>query len=86
LSSNIHGLKNRPYLRPAVAEAFKSWHLLEVASHHESLYPDARTEIRVFLSWLMVDCGGALDDLEWLEQIGILTDDDVIDWETWASL
>jgi hypothetical protein len=68
-----------------VAEAFASWSLLAAASKNVRLVVTERTEIRVFLSWLVNEYEGNISDLEYLERTKILTDDDVIDWETWVS-
>lgn len=48
------------------------------------LDPAARTKHRVFLSWLFDECQGRMEDLGYLEAAGLITDDDIIDWETAA--
>jgi len=85
MSSNIHALKNRPDVVPHVREAFTTWELLMAEMKLAGLYPEARTEIRVFLSWLIEKCLGNDADLAYLERVGLITDDDIIDWETWCE-
>jgi hypothetical protein len=85
VKSNIHALKNRPYVVPAVASAFELWSELAVESKQVGLHPEPHVETRVFLSWLMDVCEGSLADLAWLESVGIITDDQIIDWETWVA-
>jgi hypothetical protein len=84
MRSKIGGLKNRPYVRPNVAVAFSAWSLLTVEMKQNGLYPEAHVEVRVFLSWLFDECDGDIADLEWLESVGIISDDQIIDWETSA--
>jgi hypothetical protein len=84
MSSNIHSLKNRPDVPRRVREAFTTWELLMVEMKRDDLSPEARTEIRVFLSWLFDECQGRQEDLGYLEAAGLITDDDITDWETAA--
>ncbi|MBK5238856.1 MAG: hypothetical protein JJE28_07075 [Actinomycetales bacterium] len=85
MSSNIHALKNRPDVPPRVREAFTTWKLLMVEMKREGLDPESRTEIRVFLSWLWDECGGRENDNNYLKWAGLITNDDIIDWEEWAA-
>ena len=84
MSSNLHALKNRPDVPRRVLEAFTTWELLMVEMKQAGLYPAARTENRVFLSWLFDECQGRQEDLSYLEAAGLITDDNIIDWETAA--
>jgi hypothetical protein len=81
MSSNLHALKNRPDVPRRIREAFDSWELLTVEMKREGLFVEPRTEIRVFLSWLFNECQGRQEDLSYLEAAGLITDDDIIDWE-----
>lgn len=81
MKSNLHGLKNRPYLRPHIRAAFEPWALLEQDMKVCELYPNAQTEVRVFLSWLMDEHAGELSDLAWLLAHDYVTNAQIIDWE-----
>jgi hypothetical protein len=47
---------------------------------HEQLFPESRTEIRVFLSWMFDHCQGTTADLNSLVASGVITDEDRTDW------
>lgn len=82
MRSKIHSLKNRPYLPAKVADAFDSWKELLDLAEEVRLYPSANTLARTFLGHLITDKGGSISELAWLEKAGIVTDDQIIDWET----
>lgn len=82
MRSKIHALKNRPYLPEKVREAFESWTELMAEAKAARLFPSEQTLTRTYLGHLIVDKGGSISELAWLEKAKIITDDDVIDWET----
>ena len=84
MSSKIHALKNRPDVPPRVREALATWKLLRVEMKREGLDPEARTETRVFLSWLWDKCDGRENDNNYLAST-VMTRADIDDWEEWAA-
>ena len=82
MSSNIHALKNLPDVPRRIREAFTTWSPLMAEMKQAGLYPEARTENRVFLSWLFDECQGRQEDLAYLEASSLITHLDIIDWET----
>jgi hypothetical protein len=82
MSSNIHSLKNRPDNTRHIQDAFKTWEPLMADMKRQQLFPESRTEIRVFLSWMFDHCQGTTADLNSLVASGVITDEDRTDWLT----
>jgi hypothetical protein len=80
--SNIHALKNRPGDAPAkVREAYESWMDLLAWAKTVGLRASPQTLSRTFLGHLLLDKSGGIDDLAWLSSTGIVSNEQIIDWE-----
>lgn len=85
MKSNIHSLKNRPDVPRRVQQAFDTWAPLATEMKLIHLSPEPQTEIRTFLSWLFDECEGRQNDLNFLESVGIISNEQIADWEEWAA-
>jgi hypothetical protein len=82
MRSNVHALKNRPYLPPRIRKAFESWGDLLVIAELAGLDASGRSLDRVFLGHLVAEIGGTLEDLVFLSDTGVISTKKISDWES----